>query len=46
MKKTQKKTPTLIIENHPQDSRVKVREDETIQTLSSRIGTGGVIYRW
>lgn len=41
MKKTQKKTPTLIIENHPQDSRVKVREDETIQTLSSRIGTGG-----
>lgn len=35
------RTPTLIIENHPNDSRVKIREDGTFQTLSSRMGTGG-----
>lgn len=29
------------IENHPNDSRVKFREDDTVQTLSSRMGTGG-----
>ena len=34
------------IENHPNDSRVKFREDDTVQTLSSRMGTGGVTYRW
>lgn len=30
-----------IIENHPNDSRVKYREDGVFQTLSSRMGTGG-----
>ena len=30
-----------IIENHPNDSRVKFREDDTFQTLSGRMGTGG-----
>ena len=32
---------TLSIENHPGDSRMSVREDGTVQTLTSRIGTGG-----
>lgn len=35
------RTPTLIIENHPNDSRVKICEDGVFQTLSSRMGTGG-----
>ena len=36
-----------VIENHPNDSRVKFREDDTFQTLSGRMGTGGgVTYRW
>lgn len=30
-----------IIENHPNDSRVKIKEDGIFQTLSSRMGTGG-----
>lgn len=30
-----------IIENHPNDSRVKYRSDGVFQTLSSRMGTGG-----
>lgn len=29
------------IENHSQDSRYKIREDGTSQTLASRMGTGG-----
>ena len=35
------RTPTLILENHPADSRVKICEDGICQTLSSRMGTGG-----
>ncbi len=35
------RTPTLILENHPADSRVKINEDGIVQTLSSRMGTGG-----
>jgi len=35
------RTPTLVIENHPADSRVKICEDNVFQTLSSRMGTGG-----
>ena len=31
----------LAIENHPNDSRVKLCEDNVVQTLSSRMGTGG-----
>ena len=35
------RTPTVIVENHPNDSRVKISEDGVVQTLSSRMGTGG-----
>ena len=35
------RTPTVVIENHPNDSRVKIREDGMVQTLSGRMGTGG-----
>jgi DNA (cytosine-5)-methyltransferase 1 len=31
----------VVIENHPADSRVKISEDGMVQTLSSRMGTGG-----
>lgn len=30
-----------VLENHPNDSRLKVSEDGIFQTLSSRMGTGG-----
>lgn len=30
-----------ILENHPTDSRVKLSSDGTVQTLTSRMGTGG-----
>ena len=33
------------IENHPNDSRVKYRTDGVFQTLSGRMGTGGVTYQ-
>ena len=29
------------LENHPNDSRVKLTEDGIVQTLSGRMGTGG-----
>ena len=40
------RTPTLVcepisIENHPNDSRMGIREDGTVQTLTERMGTGG-----
>lgn len=31
----------MAVENHPNDSRVKLSEDNVVQTLSSRMGTGG-----
>ena len=31
----------VALENHPTDSRVKLSEDGNIQTLTSRMGTGG-----
>lgn len=31
----------VALENHPTDSRVKVSEDGKVQTLTSRMGTGG-----
>jgi len=31
----------MAVENHPADSRVKISEDGMVQTLSSRMGTGG-----
>ena len=35
------RTPTVVLENHPADSRVKISKDGIVQTLSSRMGTGG-----
>ena len=32
----------LALENHPTDSRVKISEDGKVQTLTSRMGTGGM----
>ena len=29
------------VENHPQDSRVKINESGVVQTLSQKMGTGG-----
>ena len=34
--------PGVAIENHPTDGRCRVREDGTVQTLTSRMGTGGM----
>ena len=31
----------IIVENHPNDSRVKIREDGICQSLTGRMGTGG-----
>ena len=31
----------VVLENHPNDSRVKIREDNTFQALTGRMGTGG-----
>ena len=31
----------VCVENHPADSRVQIKEDGVVQTLSSRMGTGG-----
>lgn len=38
--KSENCTPTLVIENHPNDSRFKLKKDNVFQTLSSRAGTG------
>ena len=35
------RTPTLVLENHPADSRVKISKNNVFETLSSRMGTGG-----
>ena len=35
------RTPTGVLENHPNDSRVKISEDGMVQTLSSWMGAGG-----
>ena len=31
----------MILENHPQDCRVRIREDGICQTLNQKMGTGG-----
>lgn len=33
--------PAIMIENHPNDSRVKIDESGTCQSLTGRMGTGG-----
>lgn len=35
------RTPTLVLENHPQDSRLKIKEDGIFQTMGAR---GGMEY--
>lgn len=35
----------MVLENHPNDSRIKLSKDNIIQTLSKRMGTGGAIHR-
>ena len=32
---------SIALENHPNDGRIKIEEDEKVQTLTSRMGTGG-----
>lgn len=32
------RTPTLVLENHPQDSRLKIKEDGIFQTMGARGG--------
>ena len=32
---------TIALENHPTDSRIKISNDGKVQTLTSRMGTGG-----
>ena len=31
----------IVIEKHPADSRVKIKDDGICQSLTSRMGTGG-----
>lgn len=31
----------ILLDNHPADSRVTIREDGIVQSLTSRCGTGG-----
>lgn len=38
---SENRTPTLVLENHPQDSRVRICEDGIFQTLNKQMGTGG-----
>ena len=32
----------VALENHPTDGRIKIEKDNTVQTLTSRMGTGGM----
>lgn len=38
---TEKRTSVLVLEHHPNDSRIKIDESDICQTLSQRMGTGG-----
>ena len=35
----------FAVENHPNDSRVKLSSDGTVQALTTQMGTGGVMCR-
>ena len=39
-----KSAQVIMLENHPADSRLKLSEDNIVQTLNSRMGTGGGQY--
>lgn len=41
---TKEKLFYKIVENHPNDSRVKLKEDGICQSLTTRMGTGGGQY--
>ena len=41
VQRSQEDMRAYAVENHPADSRVKICEDDKVQTLSSRMGTGG-----
>ena len=34
----------IFLEHHPNDSRLRIIEDDICQTLNQRMGTGGVTY--
>lgn len=36
----------ILIENHPQDSRVNINPSGVVQTLPAQMGTGGVTYHY
>lgn len=35
--------PIIVLESHPNDSRVRIVQDGVFQSLTSRMGTGGVM---
>ena len=35
------KIQAYVVENHPQDSRVKIKEDGIFQALAAQMGLGG-----
>lgn len=41
MNTVDKHSVCYAVENHPNDSRIKVDDEGIVQTLSSRMGTGG-----
>ena len=36
----------IVLEHHPNDSRLRIAEDDVCQTLSKRMGTGGAMSLW
>jgi hypothetical protein len=36
----------LILEHHPNDSRIKIKDDDICQSLTQRMGTGGAMCHW
>ena len=40
-KMSEKRLKYILLEHHPNDSRLRIIEDDICQTLSQRMGTGG-----
>jgi DNA (cytosine-5)-methyltransferase 1 len=38
--------PAIAIDSHPMDSRVKLSDDNVVQSLTGRMGTGGATLQW
>lgn len=36
----------ICLEYHPNDSRIRIADDDICQSLTQRMGTGGVTYLW